>query len=1071
MSILKLVDIKKNYIVDKAAPVQALKKVSLTFDKNGFVGILGPSGCGKTTLLNILGGLDNYSSGDLLVDDVSTKKFTAKDWDNYRNKRVGIIFQQYNLIPHLNVLKNVELPLTLAGVSSKEREAKARFALEQVGLGKEIRKKPNQLSGGQMQRVAIARAIVSNPHIILCDEPTGALDTETSVVVLDILKELSKNHLIIMVTHNERLADKYCDRIIKMLDGQIIDDNEINKGETEEVKETNLSETKEIDTLDLTSVDVPLITETKPKKKGKKEKSRMGFTTSVSLSGRNLWTKKGRTIMVSIAGSIGIVGVSMVLALQNGFNQFMDRIVTETLSNYPLTVEKYSLTTINVNNPNDTLEKNPDDGSLHITYPDQSGFVSNNLTPEYIEYVNNIKNEDIGISSIQYNYALNTTVVTTNDVTDVSIDESKSKYKLIDTSPSGGALGMVSSSSVWKELPGEKDFILSQYEVIEGKYPENANEVVVLVDSYNRISSTTLEALGFSSDSSKMNELSDLVGTKEYKMYPNGVFYTNNAETFKPLEGETNDDAYERLKETYPSSYVKGLKLKRTANFSNVVNTLNKLTNTELSEEDKQQILGELLLNFETRGFVNKDTDGNITFDQSKVTDIPLDHLNVSYNSRTDEQIDELWNSENEEDLLVTGKPIKVVGVLRPKSLTSFTMLTGGVYYTPELTEIAAGTPDGVKGAYEKEKLEAQSNNIEVFGETRADGTVATGTGDLRLYNENADYVLQDDLSDNLYLTFKDGYSLADRLVETLGLDENNFTDKALIDAMRNLEENFTEKNKNALIEKLVLYSFAGSNTNVKQLLQILQKLQTNQTLTSEDKTFITNIGKEVLDLSQLQIKSVKNVNGVSSVDVSSYLTLRQTYGVDNEVNCITIYPKDFDNKDLIIKYLDKWNELHPENKVYYTDIAGTVTSMISTIVNVISIILVIFASVSLLVSSVMIGIITYVSVIERKKEIGILRAIGARKKDVGLLFIAESTIIGFFAGLIGILITYIVEIPINICLGMAYPSIGLGMIADLSWYLALLMVAISMFLTFIAGLFPSYVASKKHPVECLRSE
>lgn len=972
---LKLVNIKKNYSVGKGPKVTALKSLDLEFSKSQFVAILGPSGCGKTTLLNIIGGLDQYTSGDLVIDGVSTKQFSSNDWDNYRNKKVGIIFQSYNLIPHLTVLGNVALSMTLAGQSKKIREEKASKALDLVGLSDQKHKKPNQLSGGQMQRVAIARAIVNDPHILLCDEPTGALDSKTSVQVMEILADLAKDHLIIMVSHNEELATEYCSRIVRLKDGELISDEPNSKCRFNylESKGSTFVQDK-LNTIEMNVNDLPKSVKksnkvkkekaAKEAKHKKEKKSRMGFGTALSISGKNLMTKRGRTTMTSIAGSFGIIGVSLVLALQNGFTNYMSKMETETLTGFPLTVEQYAMPDMtNLGSATESLEKFPSDGSLHISKPVMTSYKVNNLTNEYVEYVSNMEKAGVPVNSVQKNYSLNTIVVTENKTSSIS---GAAPYKVISTSASSSMMAsmMGGTSSYWNQLPGSEEFVLSQYDIVEGRYPTKPNELVITVDKYNRISENTLEALGFDTSSETMTKLSDLVETKEFKMYKNSDFYTNNAKDFDITDtSETAVDDFIKANPDKAQNFVKGLKLKRNADFTQFMMDIANLTSS--NSGNTNEFFSKFLTYFETYGA------SNIGEIMQRASDY---HLVPQYNSTTD--LASLWNDKSIQT--ITEEPIKVVGVLRIKDGVSFSSLSSGVYYLPSLTELASGDQaKGIVGAYEKELIDARTTNINLYGESGCTSG-KTPTVDDR-YNADAKYVLQDDISDNVFLT---------------------------------------------------------------------------------------------LDGGKPSIKVVNPINGIQTTDISTYNNLRKAVGTDSEITSLTIYPKDFDSKNKIIAYLDAWNQGKDEkDQVVYNDVAGLATSMVSDMVQIVSAVLIVFASISLVVSSVMIGIITYVSVIERKKEIGILRSIGARKKDVGILFIAEATMIGFLAGAIGVLISYLLTIPINLVMGTIFPDLGLGMIANLNPFHAVLMILVSIFLTFVAGLIPSRIASKKNPVECLRTE
>ena len=825
---LELRNITKDYPVGDGV-VRALKGIDLKFRDTEFVSVLGQSGCGKTTLLNIIGGLDRYTSGDLLIDGVSTKVYKDVDWDAYRNLRIGFVFQSYNLISHMTILDNVAMALTLSGVSRAERNRRAREALAKVGLSEQIKKLPNQLSGGQMQRVSIARALINDPEIILADEPTGALDSATSIQVMDLLKEISKTRLIIMVTHNSELADRYSTRIVRLKDGEVIGDSDPFTPE-----ENIEAQSKEIASA---APDKQL---TVKEKKKKLKRTSMSFLTAIKLSFRNLMTKKGRTIMTAIAGSIGIIGVSLVLAISNGFTSYVTDLQTTVLSGYPIQIPSIAIDTnaamsVIAGMTADAGDKQyPDDDFVYGF--DSSEMLEdiksdNSFGQDYIDYVNEVKDKGWA-SSISYGYAMETTVVGPTIDADGNtvyqqVNVKKSMWDGILNGILGGSLGGQKTPSIgWYQMVGGKEFILSQYDMIAGtKFPSSANEVVLVVDTYNSVSVEVLMGLGFDPDECEKVKFEDIIGRK--------------------LTVVDNNALYKKL-----------------------------------------------------------DTPrGHKLFDKQSGSDF--------YRSCCEEGGDGTTQLE-------------VVAVLRLKPDVMLGLLSQGINYTPELTE----------------------HLLDVNG--------------------------------------------ASPVVAAQGAD--------------------TEYN-------------------------------------------VVTGGRIAL-----------------SVSDSTHKEIMQQLGGDRTPDSMNIYPVDFENKELIIAHLDKWNTINQGNEVQYTDMSATATDMMNEIIRIISIVLVCFAAISLVVSSVMIGIITYVSVVERTKEIGILRSLGARKRDIYNVFNAESFIVGLFAGVIGILVTYILQPIVNVII-QNLANMGSLTLCVFNPLHALLMIVISFCLTVIAGLVPSSVAAKRDPVVALRSE
>lgn len=867
---LKLKNIKKTY-VSGDEKVEALKGINIEFRESEFVSILGQSGCGKTTLLNIIGGLDRYTSGDLIINGKSTKDFKDRDWDAYRNYSVGFVFQSYNLIGHQTVLSNVELALTISGVSRKERKQRAIKALEEVGLKEQIHKKPNQLSGGQMQRVAIARALVNNPDIILADEPTGALDTKTSVQVMEILKKISKDKLIIMVTHNPELAEKYSSRIIKILDGKITDDSDPIEHQKEE---------KQQDT--------------------KKRRTSMKFLTALRLSLNNLMTKKGRTILTSFAGSIGIIGIALILAISTGVQNYIDKVEEDTLSSYPITIEESTvdMSSLMQSMMGDDTESNTENREEERAYSADimndmittlSNKKQNNNLKELKKYLDEGNNEITKNSnSIEYGYDLNINlyradtdkgIVRVNPSTVMNAFGMGDMIEAQNNSAMSSVFGssMMTNTDICFEMRDNQQLLESQYDLVKGNWPKQYNEVVLVLKEDGRIDDYTLYSLGLKNQS----ELKD-----KWKAVENG---------------EKLDENQESTSYSYDELLNLEFKLLLNSDYYQKQNGL------WINKEDDEKYLKDKINNAET---------------------------------------------------------VKIVGIIKQNEQSAVsTSVTSGIGYTKQL----------------KEYIIQKSNDAQIVKEQK----------------ENKDV--------NVFS----------------GLDfptDDNTTSM----------ENLTTEQRLAM-----------SKLSSEEIAQMMETYSANKDASYE-----------------------KNLQKLGAVDIDTPTS-------------ISIYPKDFEAKDKISKAIDEYNQKQrddgkEENTISYTDIVGTMMKSVSQIINTISYVLIAFVAISLVVSSIMIGIITYISVLERTKEIGILRAIGASKKDISRVFNAETLIIGLISGLIGIGITVLLTLPIN---SMIYAVTGVKVVTAVPFKAGVVLVLISMFLTIIAGLIPAKIASKKDPVIALRTE
>ena len=894
---LELNDIKKDY-VSGSTTVSALKGINLRFRDCEFVSILGQSGCGKTTMLNIIGGLDKYTSGDLKINGVSTKNYKDRDWDFYRNNSIGFVFQSYNLIPHQTVLSNVELALTLSGVSKAERKKRAIEALEKVGLGEQIHKKPNQMSGGQMQRVAIARALVNNPDILLADEPTGALDTETSIQIMELLKEISKDRLIIMVTHNPELAKDYSTRIVRLLDGVITDDS--NPYSLEDME------------ADIRAKEAGKVkaSEKKTKKSGKKQKTSMSFFTALSLSFNNLMTKKTRTILTAFAGSIGIIGIAMILSISNGIQLYIDRVQRDTLSSYPITLQAESIdisSMVSSMTGNSDSEEHEDKTKIYSN--DIMGDMintmvkevkSNNLS-EFKKYIEN-GGSDIKsyVSDIQYSYDVPLNIYmkdTSNGVEQLNPSTmfdsiyGEGATSTSSAMSSGMGMGMFSNSSVWNQLLGNQQVLDEQYDVLAGHWPENYNEVVLVADKNNEVDDYTLYSLG----------LKD------------------------PEE----------------------------------VRTL-----------FKKMMVGE---SYETK------KDISYTFDEILDTEFKLVMPTDMYKYN---DVTGTWDDYSKDDKYMTnvinnGTDIKVCGIIRPNDDAVSTSLSSGIGYTAKLTEY----------------IIEEVKNSEIAKAQLADISVDVFTG-VPFDNDRNTEITMDDV--NAYMATLSPEESAQMQAMTSGMSDD----------------------------------------------QILQLFSASLKARTTDATLDSN----------------KSKLGITDLDTPSQ---------------IDIYATDFDSKEKVQNIIKDYNKLQQddgkeENVINYTDYVGIMMSSVSTIINAISYVLIAFVAISLIVSSIMIGIITYISVLERTKEIGVLRSIGASKKDVSRIFNAETLIEGFVSGALGIVVTLLLCIPAN---ALIKHLTDISNVAQLPVAGGVILIIISMFLTFIAGLIPAKLAAKKDPVVALRSE
>lgn len=910
---LQLKKIKKDYYVADTT-VEALKGIDITFRDNEFVSVLGPSGCGKTTLLNIIGGLDHYTSGDLIIDGKSTKKYNDRDWDTYRNHRIGFIFQSYNLIPHQTVLENVELALNIAGVEKSERVRRAKEALDRVGLENQYNKRPSQLSGGQCQRVAIARALVGNPEILLADEPTGALDTVTSVQIMELIREIAKERLVIMVTHNPELAEQYSTRIVRLLDGNVIDDTD-----PYEVFDGNKEKH-----------------EKKPEKSSKKA-AKLAFWSAFKLSARNLRSKFKRTLLVCLAGSIGIIGVATVLSVSTGIQGYIYGMQDDMLSGNPISIEETALNISGMTAMRDNMlvgnaiKNSVQDGYINVDYlidfllkrseEAASLMVENDITREYLEYVKAMPSEYYSAITEEYGIDVSNNIYTgfdfegaENGMLSLSAAETIYTAMLMNTEYNGFSVFLSTLTDAFSQMPNNADFILSQYEFVtpkeSSKIPSAANEIMIVIDDEYELTDLVLAQLGYYGQSEFLNIM------------------------YKSAESPDHDEALDKDRFSY------------------------------------EELIGKKFVWYPNNTVYNK-ADAASPFAASQP---------FTYNYRAESD----WD----------GVELTITAILKPKDDISYGCLQSGMYYTDAFAKMV------LEDSVESEIVEYLSSiGQEAFNST----SIQTPNG----------------MVSNVGITYTYSYELQ-------GTRYENVT------------------------------GFVGSTSAASIMSSLMGGMGGTGGGTGDGAG-----------------------SAVSKVPTYYTLTARELGGVDLPEK-IKIYPTNFDYKDSVTDYLTKWNRdgeitvngvtLSKEDRseIVYTDNLSLVIGLINNLINIVTYALVAFTALSLVVSTVMISIITYVSVIERVKEIGVIRSLGGRKKDVSRLFNAETFIIGGLAGLIGIGVTYALSALINSIVGMLS---GITTIATLTPATAIVMVLISISLTLISGLVPAKLAAKKDPADALRSE
>lgn len=985
---LEIRNIVKDYETGSET-VHALKGVSIAFRESELVSILGQSGCGKTTLLNIIGGLDQYTSGDLIINGQSTKQYKSAEWDIYRNHSVGFIFQSYNLIPHQSVLSNVELALTLSGVSKAERRRRAKEALEKVGLGNQLNKRPNQMSGGQMQRVAIARALVNDPDILLADEPTGALDSETSIQIMELVKEIAKDRLVIMVTHNPELAEKYSTRIVKLLDGRIVGDSD----PFDPAKEPTHSEVRKTEVT-------------------KGQKTSMSFLTALSLSKNNLMTKKGRTFLTSFAGSIGIIGIALILSLSNGVQEYINSVERSTLASFPVSIQHetvdYTSLMTSMMNVRDNAEENRDPDRIYtndISTEMMKTMLSEMQTNNLAEFKEYLESDPDGISAsieeIQYSYDSNLYIyghsadgdimqINPSTVMSAMMGQSMADNVSQMTNTYSSLMGSSSMSSydAFRELLST-DMLKTEYEVLAGRLPEAYNEVVVLVTDRNELSDVTLYTLGLRDQGELEGMMSSVMAGESFDL-------------------DTGDLSF---------SY--------------------------------DDLMGMEFSMLTAPEFYQKNDDGTWT------------------DMRSD--------SEFMEQAAENGLKLKVVGILKPDadSLISSTN-SGGIGYTHALTEYMIDKTNS------SELVKAQKENPDV--------DVFTGIEFPKADEEEEQPMSQSEAMEMLtgMLTEEQRTKLNEGIMAAITEEQQAQIQSAMMGMVSDEQMNSIMMGVLTPEQLTQLQSGADVNSLLTDAQKAQMSAQIAASLTAEQNAELSTMMNGMVDPTKMytifmqvlttdQLRQLMDMTKEPETTDATYDGNLKLLGVAelSEPSSMKIYATDFESKEKITQLIEKYNDskIADDNQadvINYTDYVGLMMSSVSDIINSISYILIAFVAISLIVSSIMIGIITYISVLERTKEIGILRAMGASKRDISNVFNAETLIVGFSAGVIGIAVTLLLNIPINIIIENIT---GIANVALLPWQGGVILVVISMLLTLIAGLVPAGVAAKKDPVEALRTE
>lgn len=1089
---LQLLNICKSYTTADFTQT-ALDNVSVSFRDNEFVAILGPSGSGKTTLLNIVGGLDHYDSGNLIIDGISTEQYKDKDWDAYRNNRIGFVFQSYNLIPHQTVLSNVELALTLSGVSRAERHDRAVAALQKVGLGDHVNKKPSQLSGGQMQRVAIARALINDPEILLADEPTGALDSKTSVQIMDLLTEIANDRLVIMVTHNPELAEDYATRIVTLTDGVIRSDTDPYEPTAEDMR---VSE--------------------KPARRTK-----MSFLTALSLSFKNLMTKKGRTLMTAFAGSIGIIGIAAILSLANGVNNYIKSVEEETLSEYPLQIQStgFDMTSMmlgaatGAGGNTGEAEGDGDQDKVGVTEMVTNMFssIGSNDLASLKEYLDSGQSDiDQYTNAIEYTYNVAPQIYSSNTdkLRQVNPDKSLSALGLGSTASSNSLMSMSMSTDVFYEMPSDPNLYESQYDVKAGHWPENHNEVVLVLTGNGNISDFMLYTLGLR-DANEFDDMVKKFAAEEEVTAPDNIeqptyddilgitfklvqatdYYVHDDE-FNVWKDKTDDTDYMRnLVNNGEDVKIVGIVQPRedaTATMlSSGINYPSTLTDYVIEQAASSTIVKDQLAHPDTNVFTDKpfgEEDDGEGFDMQSLFTIDGDAIQAAF--KFDESA--LTSGLSGMSLDLSGLSLDMGSLpafdgssiaIDPSSIDMSNLVDfsdikldlGDVQPTMDSAKMQAAMEDIMAGfnpwyanwAQEQVaqgKVPIMEDGAKAYLESEevqkkiADAIM--GSIDMKQATEALQTQLQQQLSAKMQQAVP---AMAQALESQLQASITT----AMSSYMQNVLGAYMQQMQTALetqVSAAMQQSMNQIAANMSNAMSIDESAFANAFQMNMDENDLTEL--------MMSMMGKEDASYDNNLKKLGYADFNKPSGID-------IYPIDFESKEKVIGILDAYNDRmtadgEDDKVITYTDFVGTLMASVTDIVNMISYVLVAFVAISLVVSSIMIGVITYISVLERKKEIGILRSIGASKGDISRVFNAETIIVGFTAGVIGIGLTMLACIPAN---AIVYSLFDVANVASLPWQAAVILVAISVFLTFLAGLIPSSAASRKDPVEALRSE
>ena len=1089
---LQLLNICKSYTTADFTQT-ALDNVSVSFRDNEFVAILGPSGSGKTTLLNIVGGLDHYDSGNLIIDGISTEQYKDEDWDAYRNNRIGFVFQSYNLIPHQTVLSNVELALTLSGVSRAERHDRAVAALQKVGLGDHVNKKPSQLSGGQMQRVAIARALINDPEILLADEPTGALDSKTSVQIMDLLTEIANDRLVIMVTHNPELAEDYATRIVTLTDGVIRSDTDPYEPTAEDMR---VSE--------------------KPARRTK-----MSFLTALSLSFKNLMTKKGRTLMTAFAGSIGIIGIAAILSLANGVNNYIKSVEEETLSEYPLQIQStgFDMTSMmlgaatGAGGNTGEAEGDGDQDKVGVTEMVTNMFssIGSNDLASLKEYLDSGQSDiDQYTNAIEYTYNVAPQIYSSNTdkLRQVNPDKSLSALGLGSTASSNSLMSMSMSTDVFYEMPSDPNLYESQYDVKAGHWPENHNEVVLVLTGNGNISDFMLYTLGLR-DANEFDDMVKKFAAEEEVTTPDNIeqptyddilgitfklvqatdYYVHDDE-FNVWKDKTDDTDYMRnLVNNGEDVKIVGIVQPRedaTATMlSSGINYPSTLTDYVIEQAASSTIVKDQLAHPDTNVFTDKpfgEEDDGEGFDMQSLFTIDGDAIQAAF--KFDESA--LTSGLSGMSLDLSGLSLDMGSLpafdgssiaIDPSSIDMSNLVDfsdikldlGDVQPTMDSAKMQAAMEDIMAGFNPWYANWAQEQVAQGKVPTMEDGAKAyleseevqkkiadaiMGSIDMKQATEALQTQLQQQLSAKMQQAVP---AMAQALESQLQASITT----AMSSYMQNVLGAYMQQMQTALetqVSAAMQQSMNQIAANMSNAMSIDESAFANAFQMNMDENDLTEL--------MMSMMGKEDASYDNNLKKLGYADFNKPSGID-------IYPIDFESKEKVIGILDAYNDRmtadgEDDKVITYTDFVGTLMASVTDIVNMISYVLVAFVAISLVVSSIMIGVITYISVLERKKEIGILRSIGASKGDISRVFNAETIIVGFTAGVIGIGLTMLACIPAN---AIVYSLFDVANVASLPWQAAVILVAISVFLTFLAGLIPSSAASRKDPVEALRSE